>query len=111
MDDTSNSEDSKILGGEKLSIENYEEWFRSLEFWLSINGLDWVIKDLISAAAINNRPLDTKKVNSKVKFSIYQDLEKADRVLIDVKPKTSDYEVIQMLKLKYKDKRPLVGDE
>ena len=71
MDDTSNSGGSKILDKEKLSMKNYEEWFKSLKFWLSINGLDWVIKDLILDTAINNRPLDTKRVNNKVKFSIY----------------------------------------
>ncbi len=76
-----------------------------------MNGLDWVTKDLISAAAINNGPLDTKRANSKVKFSIYQGLEKADRTLIDVKPKISGYKVIQILKLKYKDKRPSAENE
>jgi len=71
IDDTSNNKGSKILGGKKLSIENYEKWFRSLKFWLSMDGLDWVTKDLISAITINNRPLDTKRVNNKIKFSIY----------------------------------------
>ncbi len=76
-----------------------------------MNGLDWVAEDLILVAAINNGPLDTKRINNKVKFSIYQDLEKVDRVLIDVNFKISDYEVIQMLKLKYEDKRLLAGSE
>ncbi len=111
MDDTSNNKDSKILGEKKLSIENYEEWFRSLEFWLSINGLDWVAKDPILTAAINNGPLNIKKINSKIKFSIYQDLKKADRALIDIKFKISNYKVIQILKLKYKDKRSSAESE
>ncbi len=111
MDDISNSGGSKILGEEKLSIENYEEWFRFLEFWLSMNELDWVVEDLISAAAINNGPLNIKRVNGKVKFSIYQGLEQADKVLINIKPKTSGYKVIQMLKLKYKNKRSLIENE
>ncbi len=55
--------------------------------------------------------MDIKKTNDKIKFSIYQDLEKADRALIDIKPKISGYEIIQMLKLKYKDKRSLVGNK
>ena len=38
-------------------------------------------------------------------------MEKADKVLIDVKFKIFDYEVIQMLKLKYEDKRLLVESE
>ncbi len=71
MDDISNNKNSKILGGEKLSMENYEEWFRSLEFWLSMNRLDWVVEDLILVVAINNGSLDIKRVNGKIKFSIY----------------------------------------
>ncbi len=76
-----------------------------------MNGLDWVTKNLISAAAINNEPLDIKRVNSKIKFSIYQSLERADRVLLDIKSKISGSKVIQMLKLKYEDKRLLVESE
>ena len=76
-----------------------------------MNGLDQIAENPILVAAINNGPLDTKRVNNKIKFSIYQGLEKADRVLIDVKSKISDYKVIQMLKLKYEDKRSLVGSE
>ena len=38
-------------------------------------------------------------------------MEKADKVLIDVKFKIFDYEVIQMLKLKYEDKRLSVGSK
>ncbi len=40
MGDIFNSKNSKILNKKKLSMENYEEWFRSLKFWLSMNGLD-----------------------------------------------------------------------
>jgi len=76
-----------------------------------MNGLDWVTKNLISAAAINNEPLDIKRVNSKIKFSIYQSLERADRVLIDIKSKIPGSKVIQMLKLKYEDKRSSVGSK
>jgi hypothetical protein len=67
MEDASSYGNNKILGGEKLFIKNHKEWFRSLEFWLLMNGLDWITEDLNTT----DRTLNVKKANGKVKFTIY----------------------------------------
>jgi hypothetical protein len=67
MEDTSSYGNNKILGKEKLSMKNYKKWFRSLEFWLSINGLNWITENLNTI----DRTLNVKKANGKVKFTIY----------------------------------------
>lgn len=97
----------KILGGAKLSRENYESFFQALDFWATMRKLRWIYSDNEKHEQRRDGSKETEEMemgNAVVMTLLMGQLEPEDLGLISGISDAS--EVVKELRRKYYDKRP-----
>ena len=105
--------DGKILGGTKLSFDNYVLWFKSLKFWAESRDCEWVYEydsESVALRADTNptRKRSRKRWNAKLMTMILAGADQDDQGSIEDLDQAC--EAVKVLKEKYYNnaKRPVM---
>ncbi|MCJ1234144.1 hypothetical protein MMC14_002102 [Varicellaria rhodocarpa] len=107
--------DGKILGGTKLSFDNYVFWFKSLKFWAESRDCEWVYEydsESVALRADTNptRKRSRKRWNAKLMTMILAGADQDDQESIEDLDQAC--EAVKVLKEKYygNAKRPVMAE-
>ncbi|MCJ1242801.1 hypothetical protein MMC14_010810 [Varicellaria rhodocarpa] len=107
--------DGKILGGTKLSFDNYVLWFKSLKFWAESRDCEWVYEYNSESVALRadtnpTRKRSRKRWNAKLMTMILAGVDEDDQGSIEDLDQAC--EAIKMLKERYygNAKRPVIAE-